>query len=338
MKINWSIIFIIFSLNVSAQDFTFVDSLNYFNKKSFLINEYGFDGLGCNMTAENVQFTNGIMQLKLDVNHDTTKHKPFAYNSAGIEGIQYYKYGYFCTRMKSDIIKGSVSSFFLMTKWVPNEWIHREVDIEFLGKNLNAVQLTNHLIDTKTNNWQSASVTVPLPFSIHEDFHDYCILWTPDSVAWFADKKLLHVEKKFVPDEPMQILMNHWNADTNFTGTTQWMGGAINPKDLPSIASYDYITVQTLSQYEKSITDIKKKSENSTISISTNSASKYIEISSPINCTVTFTSISGTKLNSFKINEGVTMVDISTFETGIYFLTFMSEYILETKKLVLSKL
>lgn len=288
----WKLILIMFIFyfgNLSAQIFLSVDSCNYFDSTKWQKNTYGFDGVGCNFTTQNVTNADGFLKITLDHNSDTTKYKPFRYNSGCVQGIPFYKYGYFCSRIKSDIINGTVSSFFMMNQWVPVDWIHKEIDIEFLGKDLHAVQLTNHLIDTKTNNYQSSTTIISLPYSIAQDYHDFCILWTPDSVAWFADNQLLHIEKKFVPDEPMQIIMNHWNADTASAGITNWLGGGVNNLELPSTVSYDNVTVQTLNQYintsnrideiESSALKIYPNPSKHSFTISFNSKYKVISIS-----------------------------------------------------------
>ena len=308
--------------SLSAQVFLSVDSFNYFDNAKWQKNTNGFDGIGCNFTNQNVTISDSSLKIIIDQNSDTTKNKQFLYNSGCVQGIPFYKYGYFCSRMKSDIINGTVSSFFLMNQWVPVDWIHKEIDIEFLGKNLQAVQLTNHLIDTKTNNYQSSTATISLPFSIAQDYHDFCILWTPDSVAWFADDQLLHVEKKFIPDEPMQIFMNHWNADTASVGMTDWLGGKINNIELPSVVSYDNVTIQTLNQYfgiSNGINAMKSSElkiypnpvkQNFTISLNSTYKINRIDILNIINQTV----------YTKQITEEVEQIDISTLQPGAYFL------------------
>ena len=325
-----------FSLNLSAQEYLFIDTFSYFDNRQWHINEFGFDGIGCNMTAKNLEISENTLKITLDRNPDTSKYKPFRYNSAGIQGVPFYKYGYFCTRMKSEIIKGTVSSFFLMNEWKSIDWIHKEIDIEFLGKNLESVQLTTHLINTKTNNLQSASVTIPLKFSIAKSYHDFCILWTPDSVAWFADDQLLHVEKKFVPDEPMQILMNHWNADSSVQGTTDWLGGLINPDELPSKVYYSQVAIQNLDQYKNRLTGLSNLEILET-EIYPNPVNNKLCISTPHICNASIISISGKELFYFKLNAGYNELITSQLQSGIYFIKLNYRKQVVIKKFIIKK-
>lgn len=318
--LKWLFNFVfLFTGYLSAQEYQLVDTFSYFNSSKWLINEYGFDGIGCNMTPENFAVQDNVLKIILDRNQNTSIYKPFAYNSSGIQGVAFYKYGYFTTRMKSDIIHGSVSSFFLINKWQPTDWIHKEIDIEFLGKNLEAVQLTTHLINTKTNSYQSSTITVPLQFSIDQAFHDFSILWTPDSVAWFADEKLLHVEKKFVPDEPLQIFMNHWNASASSSGIMDWLGGLINPNDLPSTVSYSQVKVQTLEQYNNRLNSLESF-ESSDIDVFPNPVINTLYVITPYSCNVSVYSVSGNQLLLLGLVNGRNEVDVSLLPSGVYFL------------------
>jgi beta-glucanase (GH16 family) len=241
--------------------------------------------------------------------------------------------------MKSDIVNGTVSSFFLMNQWTAKDWIHKEIDIEFLGKNLHAVQLTTHLINTKTNSWQNASVTIPLPFSIDQDYHDFCILWTPDSVVWFADKQLLHVEKKFVPDEPMQMLMNHWNADASATGTITWLGGVINPNELPSVVSYNRITVQTLNQYLGSLNSIHEL-KSAKVRIFPNPAKQSVNVAFDSTCRkigIELLNAIGQKVYTKQFNgtsNNDEKLDIAYLQKGIYLIKVSTDDGIITEKLI----
>ena len=208
---------------------------------------YSFDGNGCNMRKENVLINNSVLSLKTEVNTDPLL--PKKYNGGEIADKQFYLYGYYTVKMKSPLCKGTVAAFFLMNQWQPQNWEHKEIDIEFLGKDRNAIQCTNHDFQDGGQSWKSSSKTLALPFDIGSGFHEFSILWTPDSVAWFADGRFIHSDTLYVPQEPLQIRMNYYAVDTNFTGMHQWLGD-VDEYCLPSTVDIDWIKIETLQSYE----------------------------------------------------------------------------------------
>ena len=65
-------------------------------------------------------------------------------------------------------------------------------------------------------------------------------VWEPDRVAWLVDGVEVRETRKNIPDEPMNILMNHWLADSK----TDWGAGWLGPFDeavLPVSAEYLWV-------------------------------------------------------------------------------------------------
>ncbi len=118
------------------------------------------------------------------------------------------RYGYFEVRMRVPRGAGAVSGVFTYAdraKGVkPNE-----IDIEILGKNTRAVELTIH------ENGRSTTKTVALPFDAAEGFHTYGFDWQPGYVRWYVDGVLAHQEdgpaaRNLV--RPQQLILNLWGS------------------------------------------------------------------------------------------------------------------------------
>jgi endo-1,3-1,4-beta-glycanase ExoK len=120
----------------------------------------------------------------------------------------FMRYGYFEVRMRVPKGAGTVSGVFTYAdraKGVkPNE-----IDIEILGKNTRAVELTIH------ENGRSTSKTVALPFDASADFHTYGFDWQRGYVRWYVDGVLAHEEtgpaaRNLV--RPQQLILNLWGS------------------------------------------------------------------------------------------------------------------------------
>lgn len=229
---------------------TYYESFDTINTDKWEYQLYSFDGNGCNMRKENVYTTNSVLSLKTEINSDPSL--PKKYNGGELADKHFYLYGFFTVKMKSDLCNGTVSAFFLMNQWQPENWEHKEIDIEFLGKNRQAIQCTNHDFQDGGKTWKSSSQTINLPFDTGSDFHDFSILWTPDSVAWFADGRFIHSDTLYVPHEPLQIRMNYYAGDVAVSGIRQWLGD-VDENCLPTTVDIDWIKVETLDAYEKCI-------------------------------------------------------------------------------------
>ena len=207
---------------------------------------YSFPANGCNMLESHVAVTNSRLVLRVDPNSDPRLPKPF--NGGEVGSTRFFKHGLFVVRMKSAAARGGVSAFFLMNRWQPENWEHREIDIEFIGNKPRAVQLTTHDFQNGGRDWKQASATVDLGFDATADFHEYAILWAKDRVEWFVDRRLVHRETRYVPPEPLQIRMNVYLGDVREPGIAQWLG-AVDRSTLPATAEYerlDYFPLEAL--------------------------------------------------------------------------------------------
>ncbi|MEO7689674.1 MAG: family 16 glycosylhydrolase [Sphingomonas sp.] len=183
---------------------------------------YSFPANGCDMHADQVQAANGALQLK--VTHLGTPHAGKICKAGEIGSRRFFQYGLFQVRMVLPALRGGVAAFFLMNQWRPEKWEHKEIDFEFLGNKPDEVQLTNHDFQQGGTVWKSAVTQAKLGFDFAAAPHDYAILWTPASVRWYVDGRLLHEEKQYVPHEPLQIRANIYLGAPNEPGVTAWLG------------------------------------------------------------------------------------------------------------------
>ncbi len=168
-----------------------------------------------------------------------------SYSCGALVTRRQFSYGTFSVRLRGPIISGTTCAFFLMNTWQPGHWLHKEIDIEFLGKSRHLVQLTAHRAYADSGQDISPpSCTATLPFDYKADFHEYAIVWTPQRIAWLADGQEVCQETQRVPDEPLNIRINHWPLDPNDSATAPGMAawlGPLNDADLPSRADYAWV-------------------------------------------------------------------------------------------------
>jgi len=150
--------------------------------------------------------------------------------------------------MRAPIKSGTVCSFFLMNPYQAGHWLHKEIDIEVLGKAqnpCNQVQFTVHRYYQDTQQANAATALQAMPFDVGLAFHDYGILWAPDRIIWSVDGVEVCRETARIPDEPLNIIMNHWAYDP-YGGAgivawgTGWLG-PLNDVDLPSRADFEWV-------------------------------------------------------------------------------------------------
>ena len=128
--------------------------------------------------------------------------------SGEVRTHDFMRYGYFEVRMRVPRGAGTVSGVFTYAdraKGVkPNE-----IDIEILGKNTRAVELTIH------ENGRSTLKVVALPFDAADGFHTYGFDWQPGYVRWYVDGALAHEETGTAARNlvrPQQLILNLWGS------------------------------------------------------------------------------------------------------------------------------
>ncbi|KAF2439790.1 glycoside hydrolase family 16 protein [Karstenula rhodostoma CBS 690.94] len=131
-------------------------------------------------------------------------------------------YGSYRVGMKLSAETGTCGAFF----WFYNN--SQEIDMEFLSKQFNESQGTVQLVlqsPQSVRNGYDASRTAGyqiqhLPFRPDEQFHEYRFDWTPGSVIFYVDGKVMHEMTENVPSEPGHMFLNHWS-----NGDPLWSAG-----------------------------------------------------------------------------------------------------------------
>jgi len=145
-------------------------------------------------------------------------------------------------RMNSAAHPGIVGGIFLYALKPGSDTIHDEIDFELL---------TNRPGEVQTNIYAHEElgvghvIFVPYPTGSMADYHDYEIKWTPKSVSWSIDGRLVRTTTENVPTEPMKFYFNIWAPDAH------WPGGfnaAIQPVTSAGANTVlDYLSVESIS-------------------------------------------------------------------------------------------
>ena len=210
----------------------------------WLIQLHSFDACGCNFVPAMVTAKNSILSIAVGKTSD--RSRPKAYDAGDMGSTIFRMYGLYLVKMKPFGVRGGVSAFYLMNRWQPADWEHKEIDIEFLGKDHRKIQLTTHDFQHGGTVWKNSAETVSLGFDYTSDFHVYGILWTENSVTWYADGTVLRRTGDYVPREPLQIRMNAYVGDMKIPGVQAWLG-PLHDEDLPAETRYDWVQFFPLS-------------------------------------------------------------------------------------------
>ncbi|KAJ9150881.1 Glycoside hydrolase family 16 protein [Pleurostoma richardsiae] len=158
----------------------------------------------------------------------------------------YMWYGNVKARLKTSRGAGVVTAFILLSD------VKDEIDYEFVGTELEIAQ-TNYYFQGIPSYTNSANISLSDTF---ENFHDYEIQWTPDTITWLVDGQVGRVKKRTdtwndtanqwdYPQTPARVQLSIWpgGADTNAKGTIDWAGGPIDwdSEDIKNYG-YDYAT------------------------------------------------------------------------------------------------
>lgn len=169
-----------------------------------------------------------------------------------LSSTHYVWYGRVSATMKTSRGAGVVSAFILFSG------VKDEIDFEWVGVNLHNVQSNYYFqgIPVYTN---GGNHTVD-GGSTYDEYHTYDIDWTPDSITWHVDGKVLRTKYKKdtwndktknydFPQTPARVQLSLWPGGlaTNAEGTIEWAGGLIdwNAPDVKE-AGYYYATVKEL--------------------------------------------------------------------------------------------
>jgi beta-glucanase (GH16 family) len=160
-----------------------------------------------------------------------------------LASTSYMWYGNVKAKVKTSRGAGVVTAFILLSD------VKDEIDYEFVGTDLTVAQ-TNYYFQGIPDYDNSANITGLS--DTYNNFHEYEIQWTPDTITWLVDGQVGRVKKRSetwnatanqwdYPQTPARVQLSIWpgGADTNAPGTIEWAGGAIDWSS-PDITNYGY--------------------------------------------------------------------------------------------------
>ena len=125
---------------------------------------------------------------------------------------------------------------------VTGVFLHRnsprqEIDIEFLGRNTRLLMVNVYYNPggegaTFEYGYLGTPTVIDLGFDASDAFHRYSIAWTPSSIAWFVDGRVVHERINWdptpIPHLPMRFFINLWPP------RSRKLAGVLSPGDLPA--------------------------------------------------------------------------------------------------------
>ena len=199
------------------------------------VGTHTFGGNEAQFVAQNVVVEDGLLTLRLTAEPAGSRQ----YSGAELRtdnDTGFFTYGRFEARMKAARGSGVISSLFTY-RYDP--W--QEVDIEFKGRDTNAMQANifyNLPGDNAPYEVPPFPADAPLPYDAADEFHVYAFEWEPGVIRWFVDgEQVLESERpNEVPFLPQQLMMNLWATDLPWAGP-------FDPSALPAEAQYDWVRV-----------------------------------------------------------------------------------------------
>lgn len=167
------------------------------------------------------------------------------YTSASLSSKEGYRYGRFAAELRPANVAGVITGLFLHRN-SPRQ----EIDIEFLGNDT-----TKLLVNVYYNpgyegarmeyGYRGTPALIELGFDAADDFHRYEIDWTPTSIRWCVDGRLVCQRVQWnptpipLPDLPMQLHFNLWHSRSTA------LAGKLARANLPAHAELRRIEIHT---------------------------------------------------------------------------------------------
>lgn len=214
----------------------FAYTFDHIDTTVWSLSTHTFDGNAAQFNPRNVAIRHGHLQLTLRPERIGDRQ----YSGAELELRQPFRYGRFEVRMRAAKGSAVISSWFGYN--APPPW--QEIDIEFLGDHVNAVQANVYnSSDGNPTLMPPFPILTTLPFDATADFHTYAYEWDPNAIRWYADTMLVAqtTNPAQVPTRPIRPMLNLW-----LSTTASW-AGPIDPGILPVRSEYEWVRVYTRS-------------------------------------------------------------------------------------------
>jgi endo-1,3-1,4-beta-glycanase ExoK len=220
---------------------SFFEAFDRFNPGRWYIGDGWANGphQNCTWSKKNFRVSDGALELILSKNGegDPPPENPAEareYSCAELQTHKTYGYGTYEFRASAAAGPGLVSAFFTYTG-SQSQNPHDEIDFEFLGKDMQAVQLNYFAAAQGEHEFMA-----PLSFDASQTMANYAFEWLPDSIRWFINGKLVH-EAKAEPDKPFpktpgKIYLSLWATDT----LEAWLQKFVYPGK-PLVARFEWL-------------------------------------------------------------------------------------------------
>ena len=165
------------------------------------------------------------------------------YLSGEVRSQEWFHYGKFVAKMQNPMKMGTVQSFFTYTA---QDWPHgwNEIDVEIVPSVVENPFSMNII-------WKDGQQEHNYATGFHPgaDWFTYTVEWTPDSVSWYVNDKLVRKsegqEDVHFLNMPTQLMMNFW--------TPCWSpwNDYFDDVAMPWYAKYDFVEVYDYDQNKK---------------------------------------------------------------------------------------
>ena len=125
-----------------------------------------------------------------------------SFQGGEIRTENYFSYGTYRIKMKTDYAPGSFSAFFLYEDVKNN---NDEIDIEIYNDGSRKIDFVTFSEGEKTNH-----ESLKLPFDPASDYHEYRIDYLPENISFYVEGDLLASFESDLPSADMRIMTNHW--------------------------------------------------------------------------------------------------------------------------------
>lgn len=171
--------------------------------------------MNCSWTSDQVKVIDGTLVVGFT---KASAAQGRDYRCGEVRTKASFTYGTYEARVKTSLAAAGLNAAFFTYTGPPNP--HDEIDFEMLLKAPGQVHTTS-FVDAKSGNGEE----VALPNAIDGDFINLAIVWSPDSVSWYANGTLLRTVADRVPLRDQQIFFSLWGTDT----LVEWMGEFVDP-------------------------------------------------------------------------------------------------------------
>jgi endo-1,3-1,4-beta-glycanase ExoK len=188
------------------------------------------DHQACTWSNKNIRVEN--RQLILTLRPEKSEKRNFSCSE--LQSKATFGFGTYEVRARAAVGSGVVTGFFTYSG-PPQPNPHDEIDFEWLGRDVNAVQ-TNYFV----NGQSIGGAMHPVGPDGAKTAHNYAFEWLPDSLRWYIDGKLVREVQKAAdapyPTHSSKILVSLWNSDT----LVDWLG-PLEDQTATATASFEWI-------------------------------------------------------------------------------------------------